>query len=133
MRWRLRLTRSQIASDAHLHGGNLEKGFIIGGVSGGGTYTSIAALLARDDQLEPPITGVFLLCPVLSTDRPPKDAPPKISVDASYAEMFPGRVRSHKQNAEAPLMTRAMQEAIYGTYSTPPPTGLVCCHNFGAD
>lgn len=43
-------------------GGDLSKGFLTGGVSGGGNYTNIATILARDDELEPALTGHLYVC-----------------------------------------------------------------------
>ncbi|KAK5996776.1 AB hydrolase superfamily protein B1A11.02 [Cladobotryum mycophilum] len=39
------------------------KGFIVGGVSAGGNMAGVIAYLARDDKIEPPITGLFLSIP----------------------------------------------------------------------
>jgi acetyl esterase/lipase len=85
-------------------GGDLAKGFLVGGTSGGATFAAISAHLARDEKLSPPITGCFLFCPVI---------PEGILVNENdLISRFPGRNRSPDQNANAPLMTRAMQQSI---------------------
>ncbi|EXJ66581.1 uncharacterized protein A1O5_10251 [Cladophialophora psammophila CBS 110553] len=43
-------------------GGDLSKGFLTGGASGGGNLTCMATILARDDKLQPPLTGHFFMC-----------------------------------------------------------------------
>lgn len=43
-------------------GGDLSKGFLTGGVSGGGNVTNIATILARDDALRPALTGHLYVC-----------------------------------------------------------------------
>ena len=81
-------------------------GFILGGMSGGGTYASIVCHLARDERLLPRITGCYLACPVLST----------VIVNPHTNEekdIFPpSRNNSHTTCANAPLMNNKMQSAI---------------------
>ncbi|KAJ4264437.1 hypothetical protein NW762_005637 [Fusarium torreyae] len=46
-------------------GVSLSKGFVIGGSSAGGSMAAIASHLARDHNMTPTITGVFLLAPLI--------------------------------------------------------------------
>jgi acetyl esterase/lipase len=43
-------------------GGDLSKGFLTGGVSAGGNCSTMAAVLARDNRLQPTLTGHMLVC-----------------------------------------------------------------------
>ena len=94
------------AENAARLGGNLQKGFVVSGESGGGTYAAAVAHLARDDGLEPPITGCFLMCPVLSDDT--------LDERGNMTTLFNRETeyRSQVQNAAAPLMNRKMQDGI---------------------
>jgi acetyl esterase/lipase len=44
---------------------NPKAGFIIGGASAGGNISAVLATLARDEKLDPPLTGVYLCVPAL--------------------------------------------------------------------
>jgi acetyl esterase/lipase len=53
------------------------RGLLVGGASAGGNIAAVLALLARDENLEPPITGQYLCVPALlpDTNVPPELAP----------------------------------------------------------
>jgi acetyl esterase/lipase len=72
-------------------GGNPMKGFLVGGISAGANFSSILALLARDDKLSPPLTGTYLS--ILPSGPP---------------DLFPKRYRdlhlSREQNKNAPIL-----------------------------
>ncbi|KAH8880515.1 alpha/beta-hydrolase [Thozetella sp. PMI_491] len=51
------------AANASIHGGDLSKGFIVGGVSAGANLACSSAHLARDENLSPKITGAYLSIP----------------------------------------------------------------------
>jgi acetyl esterase/lipase len=42
-----------------------ERGLVVGGASAGGNISAVLALLARDENLQPPITGQYLCVPAL--------------------------------------------------------------------
>ena len=81
-------------------------GFLLVGVSGGGTYASIISHLAQKHGLSPKITGVMLACPVL----------PDNYIEEETGEMrfrYGERTqRSHIENAHAPLMNSKMRDGI---------------------
>lgn len=54
-----------IAKHASSFGANPNAGFVVGGASAGGNISSILAHLARDEKLDPPLTGQFLCVPAL--------------------------------------------------------------------
>jgi acetyl esterase/lipase len=54
-----------IAKHATELGANPSAGFIIGGASAGGNISAVLATLARDEKLDPPLTGVYLCVPAL--------------------------------------------------------------------
>jgi acetyl esterase/lipase len=53
------------ASHEDVHKGDLRKGFIIAGISAGASMASTIAHLARDEVMQPPITGCYLSIPSL--------------------------------------------------------------------
>ncbi|KAH8598870.1 Alpha/Beta hydrolase protein, partial [Bisporella sp. PMI_857] len=52
-----------VAANAATIGGNLRKGFIVGGVSAGGNIAAVMSQLARDEKLSPPVTAIHLSIP----------------------------------------------------------------------
>jgi acetyl esterase/lipase len=99
-----------VAKYAGSFGGNLQRGFIVGGHSGGATYAAIATHLLRDDKLAYPITGCYYSAPIF---------PDEISIkeDGEAVHMFDVETenRSFEQNKDAPLMNREMQKSIEST------------------
>lgn len=54
-----------LAGNAAQLGANPAAGFIVGGVSAGGTMAAVLTQLARDRNLQPPLTGSFVSIPLL--------------------------------------------------------------------
>ncbi|KAK7748764.1 hypothetical protein SLS53_000788 [Cytospora paraplurivora] len=52
-----------------------QAGFIIGGGSAGGNIAAVLAHVARDNQLDPPLTGQYLAVPAITCFMPPEDMP----------------------------------------------------------
>lgn len=121
-----------------LYGGDVKQGFILSGNSGGGTYAAIAAHLARDDNLDPGITGCFLTCPILS-DQYFDEHGRKATIYDHNTEY-----RSWWQNGDAPLMNNKMRLSAanfadwdlssklfspfhFPSHSRVPPTYIVAC------
>lgn len=52
-----------VTKNAPSFGGDLSKGFLVGGVSAGGNFAGALAYVARDEGLQPPITGLLLSIP----------------------------------------------------------------------
>ena len=88
-----------IGQNATAFGGDCSKGFVVGGNSGGATFASIIAHLARDDGMTPALTGQFLSCPILTDESEHEDGTP--------FHIFPGRYPSQDENWDAPLQDRA--------------------------
>ena len=59
-------------------GANPKAGFVIGGASAGGNIAAILAHLARDEKLEPPLTGQYLCVPAV---MPPISVPEKYKAE----------------------------------------------------
>lgn len=95
-----------VATNASSFGGDPLKGFIVAGNSGGGTFASIAAHLARDDGLQPPLTGCFLTCPIFSDEGLNEEGKPTYIFDRET------EYRSWWQNKDAPLMNDEMRQGI---------------------
>ena len=77
----------------------------MGGFSGGATFASVVAYLARDERLDPPITGIFLSCPAFTDE-----------VDDGTGKMVPVRAlaRTPVINANAPMLNQEMCERVAG-------------------
>ena len=69
------LLTTQAAENAPSLGANPRLGFIIGGGSAGGNITAVLAHLARDNKLDPPLTGQYLSVPAITCFIPPEDMP----------------------------------------------------------
>ncbi|KAI0301656.1 Alpha/Beta hydrolase protein [Multifurca ochricompacta] len=85
---------------------SLEKGFIIGGCSAGGTLAAGLTIRVRDDPFfrDTPITGQYLSCPLL------------VHIDAySNRASFPNELLSAEQNKDVPVLTKEM---IIWTFKT---------------
>lgn len=84
---------------------DLRRGFIVAGSSGGATWASIISHLARDDELDPPLTGCHLTCPIISEEE--------WDSGDTVGRMFgPERYASADTHADGLLMNRKMQRAI---------------------
>ncbi|RMZ82436.1 hypothetical protein DV737_g2098, partial [Chaetothyriales sp. CBS 132003] len=84
------------AENAESWGADPGAGFIVGGTSAGGNISAVLALMARDEQLSPPLTGQYLVIP---TTCSPSKVPEK------YKEYY----LSREQNVDAVVLP---QEAI---------------------
>ncbi|KAF5249377.1 hypothetical protein FANTH_5258 [Fusarium anthophilum] len=84
---------------------SLSKGFVIGGSSAGGNMAAIASHLARDEKLTPPITGVFLLAPMI---LPPEkeDALPQ-----KYKDLYLSRTQTECK--DDPILTPALDKIFH--------------------
>lgn len=72
-------------------GADLEQGFIISGVSAGGTNTAVVVARSLEEKLKHPITGQYLCVPSIMT---------KEHVPEKYRSYF----LSHEQNKDAPIL-----------------------------
>jgi acetyl esterase/lipase len=70
------------------------KGFLVGGISAGGNFSTVVSHLYRDEGLSPPLTGVYLSIP---STRPPEHLPEK------YKEFY----LSREQNKNAPVVNNS--------------------------
>ncbi|KAH7113286.1 Alpha/Beta hydrolase protein [Dendryphion nanum] len=61
------------------------RGLIVGGSSAGGNIAAVLALIARDENFQPPITGQYLCVPAL---LPPENVPQK------YTHLYESRTQS---------------------------------------
>ncbi|KAL4798394.1 Alpha/Beta hydrolase protein [Aspergillus venezuelensis] len=93
-----------VAQHATLLGADPSKGFIIGGVSAGGHLTTLTAQRAVKENLQPPLTGLWVSVPVL----------------AYVAENIPEQYRedwvSRTQNKYSPIMDVADIDAAERAY-----------------
>lgn len=94
----------QAAANASSLGADPSKGFIVGGPSAGGNLSAVVGTLARDENLSPPLTGLFLQIPSLTNSY---DPPAKYASD----------LQSFKQNENAPVLDRAAIDLFFGAYN----------------
>lgn len=87
-----------------IHGGDLSTGFIVAGISAGANMACVISHLARDDNLMPKITGLYLSIPSLLS---PQAVPDKWQSEYKSRE-------EHKMglilNAEAIALFRSMSD-----------------------
>jgi len=100
-------------------GGNAKKGFLVGGISAGGNFGSVASHLYLNDKLSPPLTGVYLSIPACVDPG---------SVPEKYKHVY----LSHKQNAEAPLLSAASCTLFESLYKAEIGSPLKCPVQFGS-
>jgi hypothetical protein len=96
----------QVAVNAPTFGGDLRKGFLTAGISGGGNLSTTVQYLARDDNLQPPLTGSVLMCtgmPHRSRDKNGKDL-----------NLYPGRFVSWDEHKDFPTSGHAVSIAYGG-------------------
>ncbi|KAF2201168.1 hypothetical protein GQ43DRAFT_440856 [Delitschia confertaspora ATCC 74209] len=80
-------------------GANPSRGLIVGGASAGGNLAAVLACLARDEELNPPITGQYLCVPALL----PKDNVP---------ERFREEYESREANRSDPVLKELNEDLI---------------------
>lgn len=77
------------------------KGFVLGGSSAGGSMTAVIGLLARDEKLSPPLTGLCILVPVLLDSR-------------AISEKYKHVIKSYEQNRDAPVLNEKITVLFLG-------------------
>ncbi|KAF8257599.1 Alpha/Beta hydrolase protein [Lactarius quietus] len=89
---------------------SLQKGFIIGGCSGGGTLAAGLSIRVRDDPSfsDTPATGIYLPSPLL--------------VHADAHSRFPNELLSLEQNKDAPFVNKERVHWTFKTIGSPSPT-----------
>ncbi|KAI5919323.1 Alpha/Beta hydrolase protein [Camillea tinctor] len=88
------------AQNAHSISADPAKGFLVGGVSAGGNMAGVIAYLARDDKIDPSITGLLLSIPCClmpqAFDRLPQWKDELLSIELNkHSDMLD--VRSYNQ------------------------------------
>ncbi|ETI27161.1 hypothetical protein G647_09843 [Cladophialophora carrionii CBS 160.54] len=96
-----------VSVNAEALGGDLSKGFLTGGASAGGNVTSMAAIQARDEHLQPRLTGHLFLC----TGMPHS----YIDSTGDILNLFPEQLAhgSWEKYKSGPVATREMN-VLYG-------------------
>ncbi|KAI0151104.1 Alpha/Beta hydrolase protein [Pestalotiopsis sp. NC0098] len=93
------------------------RGFLIYGESAGANLAIVCTLLARDEKLSPPITGLSASIPaVLSPDAVP--------------EKYQARYTSHVQNEFAPGLDEKALKYVIGNYQPDKSSPLFNCFNW---
>ncbi|CAD6444975.1 99bce965-631c-44f7-95f8-0eff69d9f1d0 [Sclerotinia trifoliorum] len=90
---------------------NPSKGFLVGGISAGANFASIVSHLYRDENLSPPLTGVYLsIPPIISQNIVPE----------KYKPVY----LSQEQNKNAPLLNREVADVFDKHYAVKEPSSL---------
>ncbi|KAJ8068131.1 hypothetical protein OCU04_003702 [Sclerotinia nivalis] len=87
------------------------KGFLVGGISAGANFASVVSHLYRDENLSPPLTGVYLSIPPII---PQKVVP----------ERYRSTYLSLEQNKDAPLLNRDIADVFDKHYAVKEPSSL---------
>lgn len=91
---------------------NAPLGFIVGGTSAGGCITSSLAHLARDNHLDPPVTGQMnSIGSVMHPDHVPKK--------------YQSRYLSRQQNKHAPVLNKDFYALMMNAYNPDPTSSLM--------
>ncbi|KAJ9606331.1 hypothetical protein H2200_009292 [Cladophialophora chaetospira] len=85
-------------------GSDPSKGFIVSGVSAGGTSAGVVSHLARDEEMKPPLTGVHLSIPGLMQQE-------------AIPEKLKHEFLSFEQNKDAPTLNLEAVELLARTYN----------------
>lgn len=80
------------AKNGKSFGADLGKGFVIGGTSAGANITAVLAHLARDEGLEPKLTGQYLAIPPVGNS------------EGAIPEKYLDRWLSYEQNTKVPVL-----------------------------
>ncbi|KAF2654663.1 hypothetical protein K491DRAFT_748705 [Lophiostoma macrostomum CBS 122681] len=100
------------AVNQDIHGGDLRKGFIIAGISAGASMASTITHLARDERLQPPITGCYLSIPSLLA---PQAVPETLKKD----------YLSREQHKDAPILGQGAIALFRRLYEDDPTSPLM--------
>lgn len=101
-----------VAANALALGGDLSRGFVWGGNSGGCTWMAVAAHRWQEEVEAglrlPPITGTFFLCPIFTDEYVDEEGRLTAKYDRAKEN------RSVEQCRDAPLMNRQVSKGIEG-------------------
>jgi acetyl esterase/lipase len=93
-------TLKWLAHNAASLGANPKAGFIIGGASAGGNLSAVIAHIARDEKLDPPLTGQYLCVPAVV---------PPVSVPEKYKAEY----ISPRENTKDPVLQLSPGDRLY--------------------
>lgn len=97
-----------MADNADGLGGDVSKGFLVGGAEAGAHLAAISAIRVRDRHPNIKLTGQNLIVP--TTIAWP---------DANISKDWIQRLRSHQENAEAPILNEALYEMFVEALKIP--------------
>ncbi|KAI9842752.1 MAG: hypothetical protein M1837_006935 [Sclerophora amabilis] len=87
------------------------RGSFVGGTSAGANFAAVTSHLARDENLSPPLTGVYLSVPAV---LPPSVVPEKYKAD----------YLSYEQLRNVPVLNRTTMDLFRNSYSADPNSEL---------
>ncbi|KAJ5621151.1 hypothetical protein N7510_005135 [Penicillium lagena] len=105
------------ASRAKLLGGNPEKGFIIGGISAGGGMAAAISHLYRDQNIQPPLTGIYLSIP-------------SVLAPQAVPEKYKSQYLSRKENANGLILDDGAIALFRRAYKDDPLSPLMSPFNW---
>ena len=97
-----------VAQNATALGADPSKGFIVGGTSAGGNISAVLAHIARDEKLNPPLTGQWLSIPAVLDDFTAAKVLPE-----EYKKLY----LSHEQIVDPPGMGKKAIDLFMHNYA----------------
>ena len=97
-----------MAANADRLGGDVKKGCLVGGAEAGAHLAAIAAIRTRDRQKDIKLTGQNLIVPTTI-------AWPDKNISKDWAD----RLRSHEENAEAPILNEKLYKTLVDALDMP--------------
>ena len=98
-----------MAANAASFGGDLNKSFLTAGVSCGGNLTNAVSYLARDEQLQLPLTGSLLMCTGM-----PNSSEERAGVEL---DISPRKILSWDEHMDLPISGRQVSQTYGGALS----------------
>lgn len=92
-------------AESEFDGVSLSAGFVVGGSSAGANMTAVVSHLARDEGLAHPITGLFLLAPMI---LPPQT---NVSLPEKYKHLYLSRTQAECQ--KDPVLSPALAKIFH--------------------
>ncbi|KAH8673897.1 Alpha/Beta hydrolase protein [Xylariales sp. PMI_506] len=111
------------AQNAAELGADPTKGFIVGGGSAGGNIAAVLAHVARDEKLNPPLTGQYLCVPAIMVFTPPDCIPERYH--SEYLSHSP--VTHNRDPLPRPLMVPFLYGEQKDGHGGVPPAYLQVC------
>ncbi|TLD31885.1 hypothetical protein E2P81_ATG07375 [Venturia nashicola] len=99
-----------VSCNTQMLGADLEAGFVVAGAASGGNIAAVLSHLSRDEDLNPPLTGVLLLTPSLADYR----------VEENVADGWKKSLNSYVENGDSEVLDVALIAKMIDAYQSDP-------------